>query len=77
VEYQVVNVGHLNRFPPGTHVTPQLLREHRLIDDAQRPVKILGGGELKMPLVVHAHKFSGSARGKIEAAGGQAVEVSL
>ena len=39
-----------------------------------RPLKILGDGELEIKLTVHAHKFSGSARSKIEAAGGAIVE---
>jgi large subunit ribosomal protein L15 len=37
-------------------------------------IKVLGGGEIDHPLTVHAHKFSASARAKIEAAGG-AVEI--
>ncbi len=75
IQYQVVNLRHLNRFPPGTEVTPELLRQHRLIQDPQRPVKILGDGELKVPLLVRAHCFSTTAKEKIEAAGGQALEV--
>ena len=34
------------------------------------PVKVLGRGELSKPLTVHAHKFSKTARERIEAAGG-------
>ncbi len=41
-----------------------------------RPLKILGDGDLNTKLTVHAHKFSGSARQKIEAAGGSVVEVA-
>jgi large subunit ribosomal protein L15 len=74
-EYAIVNVGELNRFPAGTEVTPELLREQRLLEDDRRPLKVLGDGELRVPLTVHAHKFSASAREKIEAAGGRAVEV--
>ena len=40
-----------------------------------RPLKILGNGELLNGLTVHAHKFSASAKSKIEAAGGKLVEV--
>lgn len=36
-------------------------------------IKVLGGGEIKEPVTVSAHKFSASARKKIEAAGGKAV----
>ncbi|MDV7395698.1 uL15 family ribosomal protein [Arthrospira platensis SPKY1] len=38
-------------------------------------VKILGGGEIKAILRVHAHKFTASAKAAIEAAGGEAVEL--
>ncbi|MFN2387483.1 MAG: uL15 family ribosomal protein, partial [Thermoanaerobaculia bacterium] len=38
---------------------------------SRRPVKILGDGELSKPLQVSAHKFSASARSRIEAAGGR------
>ena len=75
VEYAEVNVGVLARFAPGTEVTPDLLYERRLVRDDRRPVKILGDGELAHPLTVRAHKFSASARVKIEAAGGQAVVI--
>ena len=40
-----------------------------------RPLKILGDGELTVKLTVEAHKFSASARSKIEAAGGSVVEI--
>jgi large subunit ribosomal protein L15 len=38
-------------------------------------VKVLGDGELKVPLTVRAHRFTATAKEKIEAAGGQAMEV--
>ena len=68
----VVNVGRLAGFAAGTEVTPEALREARLIHGDQ--VKILGGGDLSHALVVQAHAFSKSARERIEAAGGR-VEV--
>lgn len=71
VEYEVVNVGQLNVFPAGTEVTTDLLRERRLVR-RPLPVKILGEGDLDRALVVHAQKFSGTAREKIEAAQGRA-----
>jgi large subunit ribosomal protein L15 len=73
VQYQVVNVGQLNRFPAHTEVTPELLRQQRLLRDERRPLKVLGEGELGVPLTVRAHRFSQSARQKIEAAGGRAL----
>lgn len=75
VEYQVVNVERLNGWPSDIEVTPETLLEARMIRRKKLPVKILGDGEVHVALTVHAHKFSGSARQKIEAAGGTVVEV--
>ncbi len=74
VEYQVVNVDALNAWPTDTEVTPENLLKARVIRRKSQPVKILGDGELTAALVVRAHKFSASARQKIEAAGGTVVE---
>ncbi len=75
VEYQVVNVKDLVAWSGDDQVTPETLLEARLIRRKRLPVKILGDGDLSRPLEVHAHKFSGSARAKIEAAGGTVVEL--
>lgn len=71
-EWSVVNVGSLDRFAPGTVVTPQLLQESGLIKSQKKGIKILGKGELEKGLIVRAHGFSAQARQKIETAGGQA-----
>ena len=70
VEYDIVNISDLDRFEAGSSVTPQALHEARL-SSKSRPVKILGDGEIKKALTVSAHKFSASAKAKIEAAGGR------
>jgi large subunit ribosomal protein L15 len=71
VEYDVVNLDTLAaRFDAGTVVTPELLREHRLVQGGARPVKILARGDFSKKLTVRAHKFSGKAAEKITAAGG-------
>jgi large subunit ribosomal protein L15 len=70
-EYAVVNVGTLaERFQANETVTPELLKERRIIRKLKDGVKVLGEGEITIPLHVHAHAFSESARAKIEAAGG-------
>jgi large subunit ribosomal protein L15 len=74
VEYQVINVRDLNEWPADEEVTIETLIATRAINK-NRPLKILGDGDLTAKLTVHAHKFSGSARQKIEAAGGTVVEV--
>jgi len=56
-------------FPAGETVTPDLLRAHGFVRTSD-PVKILGDGDLKVKLTVHAHAFSASAKEKITKAGG-------
>ena len=55
-------------------ITPEKLIAKGLVRK-NRPVKILGDGELTKPLIVKAHKFSKSAKEKIEKAGGKAIEI--
>ncbi|MDW8269541.1 MAG: uL15m family ribosomal protein, partial [Anaerolineae bacterium] len=70
IEYQPVNVGELaGRFAPGAEVTPETLAAAGLVR-AHRPVVILGDGKVGAAFHVKAHRFSASARAKIEAAGG-------
>ena len=71
-EYNIVNVGILNRFAADTEITPQVLHDAGLIGSLKKPVKILGNGEIDRPLVVKASKFSTTAENKITAAGGKA-----
>ncbi|MGI9163619.1 MAG: 50S ribosomal protein L15 [Mycobacterium sp.] len=74
--YEVVNVGDISRlFPSGGDVT----LEELVAKGAVRKntlVKVLGDGKLTVKVNVTAHKFSGSARDKITAAGGSVTEVS-
>lgn len=70
--YQVVNLESLTRLKEGTVVNLDFLKSHGLIRSVSEPVKILGDGDLKKPLVIHAHRFSKSAEEKIVKAGGKA-----
>ena len=71
VEYRVINVGELERaFAAGQHVTAAALVDKGLVRAAWAPLKVLGNGDLKIPLTIEAERFSGSAVQKIEAAGG-------
>jgi large subunit ribosomal protein L15 len=75
VEYQVVNVAKLQELPEGVaDVTPTLLAELRLVRHADKPIKVLGLGDISRSLNVSSIKFSGSAKAKIEAAGGSVRE---
>ena len=69
-EYKEVNLDWLARFPANSEITPQTLVDKGVAKNLDKPVKVLGRGEIEVPLTVEAHKFSRSAREKIEAAGG-------
>jgi large subunit ribosomal protein L15 len=73
---QPVNIADLeDRFEAGAEVTLELMRAKGLGTRKGIPVKVLAKGELGKALTVHAHAFSGSARERIEAAGGTCVVV--
>lgn len=68
--YAVVNVEDLNQFESGTLITPDVLQESGLIKQTQNGVKILGKGDLKIPLMVEIDWMSKGAKEKILSAGG-------
>ncbi len=72
IEYETINVERLEIFEDGTVVTPELLLQTGLIKKLRDGVKVLGSGDVTHKLTVKAHKFTGSAKEKIEAAGGKA-----
>ena len=75
-EYEVVNVADISRlFPAGGDVTVEDLVAKGAVRKNSL-VKVLGDGKLTVKVNVTAHKFSGSARDKITAAGGSATEVA-
>ncbi len=74
-EYAAVNLRDLERFQAGTEVTPELLKESGVLRTLRRPVKVLAIGDLTKALTVKAHRFSRTAKEKIEAAGGSAQEI--
>lgn len=76
VEYDTINITVLNRFEADSEVTPQQFVDEGLVKSLKKPIKILGNGELLKPLTVSAHKFSQTARSKIEAAGGIVEEIN-
>src|SRR5882757_2558285 len=75
-EYEVVNVGDLGKLFPkgGTVGIDELVAAGAVRKNTL--VKVLGDGKLSVKVDVTAHKFSGSAREKITAAGGSATEAS-
>lgn len=70
-EYCVVNVSDLNRFEANATLDVEALEKAGLVSKMKDGIKLLGNGEVSQPLIVKVHKASGSARRKIEAAGGK------
>lgn len=69
-EYAVINLDQLEAlFDGGTDVNPEVLHGQGLVQGTQK-IKVLGRGELTKAFNVKAHKFSGAAAEKIQAAGG-------
>jgi large subunit ribosomal protein L15 len=81
VEYQPVNLGRIQdlvtegRLDASQPITPELLAAAGVVRSKDL-VKILGGGSLESPLQISAHRFSASARTKIEQAGGSAADIA-
>jgi large subunit ribosomal protein L15 len=73
-DYSIINIGDLNRFPPDTILDVGPLRDAGLIKGVKDGIKLLGKGNIAHPVVIKVHRFSRTAKEKIEAAGGR-VEV--
>jgi large subunit ribosomal protein L15 len=61
-----------NGFEANESATPEVMHERGVIAKGKRDVVVLGTGELTKAITVSAHRFTKSARAKIEAAGGTA-----
>ena len=75
IYYTLVKVETLDNFEPGDRITPDMLRQRGYISNLNQPVKILGDGEINKAVTVVAHKFTRSAREKIESAKGTVEEL--
>lgn len=75
-EWIEVSLAALERsFDANDEVTPEALHERGLIKKVKRDVVVLGTGEISKPLRISAHRFTKSAREKIEKAGGSATDI--
>ena len=75
VYYALVKLGSLDSFEPGERVTPEVLKERGYLRNLNKPIKIVGDGEVSKALTVVAHRCTRSAREKIEAAQGTVQEL--
>lgn len=74
-EYQVVNLDKLSAlYPEGGEVTVDDLVQKGAVRKGHL-VKVLGDGDLSVAVTISAHRFSASAKQKIEAAGGAASQL--
>jgi large subunit ribosomal protein L15 len=72
-----VSLAALDRaFEADAEITPEVLHERGIIKKAKHVVVVLGNGELSKALRISAHRFTKSAKEKIERAGGAAVEIA-
>jgi large subunit ribosomal protein L15 len=75
VHYVPVNLCRLEGFAADHEITPEVLADAGIIKSPELPIAILGHGDIDRPLTVKAHRFSASARTKIEEAGGSIEEL--
>ncbi|MBK7705341.1 MAG: 50S ribosomal protein L15 [Acidobacteria bacterium] len=76
-EWVEISLAKINEnFNAGDEVTPELLHERGLIKKAKHDLVILGNGEMTKALKVSAHRFTKTAKDKIEKAGGSATEIT-
>ena len=68
--YSTINISKLNSYKDDEIVNLDSLVKNGLLYKPKYPLKILGGGDLKVKLKVEAHSFTSSAKQKIEDAGG-------
>ena len=73
--YSLVKLEALNAFSEGERITPETMLDRGLLRDLKQPVKIVGDGEIAKAVTVAAHRFTRSAREKIEAAQGSVEEI--
>lgn len=74
--WEVVNLDRLADLGVDGPITPEVLFAAGVTRGLEFPVKILAGGDLSAPIVVHAHAFSEAAKGAIEAQGGSVSELT-
>jgi large subunit ribosomal protein L15 len=71
--FSEINVSILNKFENDQVIGVKLFKKMGMLNSKFQKVKILGDGKLEKKLEVHAHKFSNSAKEKIEKAGGKII----
>ena len=73
--YSMVKLETLSQFDSGERITPELLLQRGYLRNLNRPIKVVGDGQISKAVTVAAHRFTRSAREKIEAAQGRVEEL--
>ena len=73
--YSLISLEILETFNAGDRITPEFLQQRGFLKSLKQPIKIVGDGELTKAVTVAAHRFTGAAREKIEAAKGKVEEL--
>ncbi|MBC7898806.1 MAG: 50S ribosomal protein L15 [Saprospiraceae bacterium] len=72
-EWVEVNLAKIDEsFKAGEEVTPEILHARGLVKKAKHDLVILGNGDITKALKISAHRYTKTAKDKIEAAGGEA-----
>lgn len=74
IEFRIINLDRLEGMKDVKEFTPEVYIKRRMARKKEK-IKILGTGDIKRAITVSANKFSKSAKEKIEAAGGKALEI--
>lgn len=69
-QYTTINIRQLDSLPANTEVTLESLMDAGIVTTNDGPLKILGDGDISVPLQVKAARFTANARTKLESAGG-------
>ena len=75
VYYSLVKLDTLDSFDAGDRITPEDLLQRGYLRTLKQPIKIVGDGKITKSVTVAAHKFTRSAREKIQAAQGTVEEL--
>ncbi len=75
IYYALIKLDTLDQFDAGARISPETLKEKGFLRKNEMKVKVLGNGEVSKAVTVAAHKFTRSARAKIEAARGTVEEL--
>lgn len=73
IEYQIVNLTHLDSLKNIEKITPEILNEKRIVKRTNLPVKLLANGKINSKVEINVHAASKKAVEAVEKIGGKVV----